>query len=84
MSDWFKTHLIVILWPSFLMAGVAEIVFFTLIDPQELYLFGKPVRFSLTATYSIGFLAFWILCAATSLATVFFLRSSSDVNALPK
>ena len=37
-------RLIWILWPSFVVAGIAEAVFFTLIDPQELYLFGEPVE----------------------------------------
>ena len=37
-------QMIWILWPSFVVAGVAEAVFFTLIDPQELYLFGDPVN----------------------------------------
>lgn len=83
MSEWMKTRLIVILWPSFLMAGLAEIVFFTLVDPQQLYLLGKPVNFSATATYSIGFMAFWLLSAATAASTLFFMRSSTDINQLP-
>jgi hypothetical protein len=58
--------LIWILWPSFVMAGIAEAVFFTLVDPQELYLFGEPVHMTPLATYSIGFFAFWALCAASS------------------
>lgn len=80
MSEWLKARLIVILWPSFLMAGLAEIVFFTLIDPQTLYLMGRPVQYSLIATYSIGFAAFWLLCAASSAATLFFMRSSTEIN----
>ncbi|MDQ7989459.1 MAG: hypothetical protein REI09_07465 [Candidatus Dactylopiibacterium sp.] len=83
MSEWFKNRLIVILWPSFLMAGVAEIVFFTFVDPQQLYLLGKPVSYSEIATYSIGFLAFWLLCAATSAATIFFLRPGGEINHPP-
>lgn len=69
-----------VLWPSFLVAGIAEIIFFTVIDPQDLYLFGQPVHFSSLATYSIGFFAFWALCAASSLATCFFQRSGTDIN----
>ncbi|MDO6384712.1 MULTISPECIES: hypothetical protein [unclassified Uliginosibacterium] len=83
MSEWMKSRLIVILWPSFLMAGIAEVVFFTFIDPQQLYLLGRPVNFSLTATYSIGFIAFWLLCAASSAATLFFMRSSAEINPQP-
>lgn len=69
-----------VLWPSFLVAGIAEIVFFTVVDPQDLYLFGQPVHFSILATYSIGFFAFWATCAASSWATCFFQRSGADVN----
>lgn len=71
-----------IMWPSFLVAGIAEILFFTIIDPQELYLFGETVTFSRIATYSIGFFAFWGICAASSLSTCFLLRSSDEINRL--
>jgi hypothetical protein len=69
-----------ILWPSFLVAGVAEGLFFTLIDPQELYLLGEPVNLSRMATYSVGFFCFWAICAASSLATWYLLRSAAAVN----
>ncbi|MBU1237426.1 MAG: hypothetical protein KJ634_14510 [Gammaproteobacteria bacterium] len=69
-----------VFWPSFLIAGIAEIIFFTVVDPQELYLFGQPVTFSALATYSIGFFAFWAICAASSYSTCFFQRSSRDIN----
>lgn len=62
---------ILVLWPSFLVAGVAETLFFTLINPRELYLFGDVVEFSPIATYSIGFFGFWMLCAASSLLTLY-------------
>lgn len=75
--------LIWILWPSFVVAGIAEVLFFTLIDPQELYLFGEPVSFSKIATYSISFFAFWALCAASSTFTCFIQRSSREINRCP-
>ncbi|MBW7859510.1 MAG: hypothetical protein KJZ96_01550 [Rhodocyclaceae bacterium] len=62
---------ILVLWPSFLVAAVAEAVFFVVVDPQQLYLFGEPVRYSPIATYSIGFFGFWLACAASSLLTLF-------------
>jgi hypothetical protein len=71
-----------ILWPSFIVAGAAEVVFFTIIDPQELYLLGEPVTMSRLATYSIGFLLFWALAAASSAFTCFLQRSSREVNRL--
>ncbi len=72
--------LIQVLWPSFLIAGVAEGLFFTIVDPQQLYLFGEPVDYSALATYSIGFFAFWLVCAASSLTTVFLQTSAQDLN----
>ena len=71
---------LVVLWPSFLVAGIAEGVFFTVIDPQELYLFGQPVHFSKLATYSLGFLGFWAVCAASSLMTWFLQLGPADIN----
>jgi hypothetical protein len=62
-------RLMFILWPSFIIAGVAEVVFFTIIDPQELYLFGEPVAMSRLGTYSVGFLLFWAITAASSAFT---------------
>lgn len=69
-----------VLWPSFVIAGIAEGIFFTVVDPQELYLFGQPVQFSKIATYSIGFFGFWLVCAASSLLTCFLQVSAAKVN----
>lgn len=69
-----------VLWPSFLVAGIAEGIFFTVINPQELYLFGQVVEFSHTATYSFGFFAFWSVCAASSWLTSYLSRSAEEVN----
>ena len=73
-------RLIWVLWPSFIVAGIAEGLFFTLIDPQELYLFGEPVDFSRMTIYSLGFFGFWAICAASSLLTCFIQRSAEEVN----
>ncbi len=62
-----------VLWPAFAAAGIAETVFFTLIDPQQLYLLGQPVQASPLTAYSVGFLLFWLVCAGASLMTFFML-----------
>ena len=69
-----------VLWPSFIVAGVAEGIFFTVINPQELYLFGEPAHFSKIATYSIGFFGFWMVCDASSLLTVFLQLGAAELN----
>lgn len=74
--------LIGILWPSFVVAGVAEILFFTVFDPVELHLLGDPVAVGPMAAYTIGFFVFWAFTAASSAFTCFLQRDAEDVNAL--
>jgi len=69
-------HIIWILWPAFIAAGIAEVVFFTVIDPKQLYLLGQPIEMSAMTTYSIGFFLFWLLCIGSSLMTYFMLPQS--------
>ena len=71
---------IFILWPSFIVGGIGEVLFFTVFDPRELYLFGEPSSLSRLAVYSIGFFLCWVFAAASSAFTVFLQRSSDEVN----
>jgi hypothetical protein len=64
-----------VLWPSFLVGGVAETLFFAIFDPHDLVLFGEPLDLSRRAVYSLGFFFFWGTCAAASALTVFLKRS---------
>jgi len=77
------SKLFFVLWPSFLVAGFAEFVFFTLVDPQALYLFDLPTTFSRVATYSIGFFAFWAICAASSFSSRLNFSTIRDGSDLP-
>ena len=76
-------RLIYILWPAFIVAGIAEAVFFTLFDPANLRLFDREIVLSRTAVYSVGFFAFWAFAAASSALTCFFQRSSAELNRPP-
>ncbi|HWI15344.1 MAG TPA: hypothetical protein VNT02_13865 [Burkholderiales bacterium] len=75
-------HAIWILWPSFVIGGVAEALFFTLFDPMDLHVFGEPVALSRTAAYTIGFFLFWAFAGASSAFTCWLQRSSVDINRL--
>jgi hypothetical protein len=75
--------LIWILWPSFLVAGAAEALFFTVFDPTELTFFGEVVNVSRIAAYSIGFFLFWAFAASSSALTCFFQRGSAEINRCP-
>jgi hypothetical protein len=69
---------ILVLWPSFLVGGAGEVLFFTVFDPRELYLFGEPTSLSRLAVYSIGFFLCWAFAAASSAFTVFLCRGMGD------
>jgi len=73
-------RLIYILWPSFIVAGIAEAVFFTLFDPMDLRLFDRDLGLSRLAVYSLGFFAFWAFAAGSSALTCFFQRSAEELN----
>lgn len=73
-------RLIWILWPSFIVGGIAEAIFFTVFDPYDMMFFGEPVTWSREAVYSIGFFAFWLVCAASSAVTCFLQRTSEQIN----
>ncbi|MBS0319141.1 MAG: hypothetical protein JSR18_01255 [Proteobacteria bacterium] len=72
-----------IVWPAFLAAAVAETVFFTLFDPFELHLFGRPLEWSREAMYTLGFFGFWLLGITSSALTVFLERSAAEINRCP-
>lgn len=59
-----------VVWPAFVVAGIAEIVFFTVFDPFELHFFGAPLDWSREAIYTMGFFGFWGLGIASSAITV--------------
>lgn len=60
-----------IVWPAFLMAGVAELVFFSIFDPFDLHLFGSPLEMSRESVYAMGFFGFWALGMASSALSLF-------------
>ena len=72
--------LIWILWPSFVVGGIGEVLFFTVFDPRELYLFGEPSSLSRLAVYSIGFFLCWGFAAASSALTCLLQRGAQEVN----
>ena len=62
-----------ILWPSFLVAGIAEGLLFTAIHPEEILFFGKPIGISNEGIYTLGFFIIWAFCALSSALTIFVL-----------
>ena len=66
-----------ILWPSFLVAIVAEGFFFSMFDPRDLMSFAGH-ELSPMAGYTIGFFFFWIFCALASMLTIYLVKTPND------
>jgi len=79
MSQWIK-----LLWLSFFTAVLGETVFFAVIDPQLLYLFGHPVDWPPMVVYSVGFFMFWALTALTAALVALLQKPGEEVNREPE
>jgi len=65
----------VAVWVSFLMAGVATMLFFATFDPVALAAIATfPLSLDQMAGYSIGFLLFWFLLLLNSLAVIWLVK----------
>lgn len=71
---------IAVLWPSFLTAGIATILFFTAFDPQILLAMSGYEHISQLGGYTIGFFLFWLLTASTCVLTCYFQRPCHNSN----
>lgn len=66
-------RIIAVLWPSFLTAGIATILFFTTFNPEEISLcMGSQKPISNIGAYTIGFFLFWLLTSSTCALTCYF------------
>ncbi|MDC6171009.1 hypothetical protein [Paucibacter sp. XJ19-41] len=61
--SWRSRLVMAILWPSFLMAGVLDVLVFSLLDPAALV---EASSLSGTSIYTLGFLGFWIVTGLSS------------------
>jgi hypothetical protein len=66
-----------ILWPSFITAGIATILFFTAFDPDIIFVDYDITRLG---AYSIGFFIFWLFGIVTAMLTCFFMRPCNVFN----
>ena len=66
-----------ILWPAFLVSGVANAVFFSLFDPHD---FLTTFHMSRLAAYSIGFFFLWFTTSVSAVLTAYFLKPCHTVN----
>ena len=71
-------RVIAVLWPSFLVAALAEFFIFALLDPAAMHLPGGEAL-SRPAAYTIGFFVFWALGALSSALTLYFARTAPSM-----
>ena len=64
--------IIAVLWPSFLTAGAATVLFFTVFDPQEILTCTDGLEISRVGAYSLGFFLFWLLTSFSCLLALYF------------
>lgn len=64
-------QLLRLLWPAFLVAGVAEAIFFAVFDPFDLHFLGAPLELSRVAIYTMGFFGFWAMGFASAALAAF-------------
>ena len=69
-----------VIWPAFLAAIAAEVVFFAMFDPLD---FNMRLQLSREAVYTFGFLAFWLLGMLSSALTMLLQRPFEGATALP-
>jgi hypothetical protein len=63
----FKTRVLTVLWPAFMMAGVLEMLVFALVDPQQLHGWGADASaWPRGAVYTLAFFVFWLAIALAS------------------
>ena len=69
-----------VLWPSFLTAGVATVLFFTAFDPVDLGMLLGVEQLERLEAYSIGFFLFWMLTSTSCALTCYFRRPCDELN----
>lgn len=59
-----RRHILLVIWPSFVIAGLIEMLVFNAADPADMKGFGGVLtQMSATGVYTLAFFAFWALCA---------------------
>lgn len=68
---------VAILWPSFITASLATVIFFSMFDPDIIFV---DYDISTMGAYSVGFLIFWLFGTLTAMLTCFFMKPCGTFN----
>ena len=72
-----------IVWPTFLVACVLEMMVFAMVDPADLNWWGQPIGLSRQGVYTVSFFVFWVLAGVSSACTSLLSHSPLEVNQEP-
>ncbi len=70
-------RVVAILWPSFITAGLATVLFTVAFDPAVIFI---DYDISRLGSYTVCFFLFWLFGAATAMTTCYFLKPCSAIN----
>jgi hypothetical protein len=70
-------RVVAILWPSFITAGIATVLFTTAFDPDVIFI---DYDISRLGSYTICFFLFWSFGAITAASTCYFLKPCAAIN----
>jgi len=75
-----KRHVLLIVWPSFVMAGLLEMLVFSAVHPDDMKGFGGLLtEMSTVGVYTLAFMSFWLICALGSALTLLLSAPAPDV-----
>lgn len=77
MKCWRSVMLV--LWPSFLLALATSAIVFAFVDPQDIVFFGH-MEASRELVYATAFFLFWIMAAFSSALTLFMAPKSRTLD----
>ena len=73
-----------VLWPSFLAAGILEVVVLAVFSPSDLTWGRDHLDVSATTVYSLAFFVFWLVAAVSSWMTVILNMPKDELNRKPE
>lgn len=78
-----RRHLLLIIWPAFVIAGVLEMLVFSAAHPEDMKGFGGLLtEMSTTGVYTLAFFCFWAISAlGMALALMLALPASQEQQA---
>lgn len=73
-----RRHLLLVIWPSFLVAGLLEMLVFSAVHPEDMKGFGGVLAsMSPLGVYTLAFFSFWAIIA---LGTTWTLMLAAPTN----